>query len=345
MAFNRPQLTALVKSLRDDMLSRVDADEVLLRRADAEIYSRVFAGAMHGLYGYADWISKQIIWDRCDEDTLERWASMWLTVPRKPAKAASGPVTFVIGVGAAVPAGTVLKAFDGVQYQTTADNTGMTAPIVALVPGADGNRAAGQSLSLVSPIPGVQTQAIAGEISDGSDIESIESLRARLIARVRTPPDGGSATDYVQWALEVAGVTRAWVAPLEQGAGTVVVRFVRDNDATLIPDAGEVAAVQAHISAVKPVTAEVYVVAPVADPLNFQIALTPATVAVKAAVETELRDLLLREAAPGVTLLISHIREAISTAAGETDHVLVAPVANVVPATGHMPVFGSITWV
>lgn len=345
MAFNRPQLTDLVKRLRDDMLSRVDDDEQLLRRADAEVYARVFAGAMHGLYGYADWISRQIIWDQCDDDILDRWASMWLQVPRKPAAAATGVATFVLSVGAVVPAGTVLQAFDGQQYQTSADNTGATAPIVALIAGAAGNRAAGQSLSLVSPIAGVQTQAGASEISGGSDIESSESLRARLIARVRTPPDGGSATDYVEWALEVPGVTRAWVAPLEQGAGTVVVRFVRDNDVTIIPDAGEVAAVQAYIDSVRPVTAALYVVAPVADPIAFQITLTPATAAVKAAVEAELRDLLVREAAPGVTLLISHIREAISTAAGETDHVLIAPAANVVPATGHMPTFGSIVWV
>jgi uncharacterized phage protein gp47/JayE len=344
MAFNRPPLTSLVKSLRDDMLSRV-GDGALLRRADAEVYARVFAGAMHGLYGYADWIARQILWDRCDADTLDRWASMWLQVPRKPAAQATGQVTFVMATGAVVPTGTVLQAFDGVQYQTTADNTGTTAPVVALVAGAAGNRAAGQSLSLVSPIAGVQTQSAAGEISGGADVESTDLLRARLIARVRTPPDGGSVTDYLQWALEVPGVTRAWVAPLEQGGGTVVVRFVRDNDASIIPDAGEVAAVQAHIAALKPVTAELYVVAPVADALNFQIALTPATVAVKTAVEAELRDLLVCEAAPGVTLLVSHIREAISAAAGETDHVLVAPSSNVVPAIGHMPVFGSITWV
>lgn len=341
--FNRPPLTALVKSLREDMLSRV-GDESQLRRADAEVYARVFAGALHGVYGYADWIAKQILWDTCDDDTLDRWASMWLQVPRKPAAAATGPATFVLAVGVTVPTGSVLQAFDGVQYTTTADSAAGSAPIVAVLPGAAGNRAAGQALSLVSPVPGAQTQATAGELSGGADVESTASLRARLIARVQTPPDGGSATDYEAWALEVAGVTRAWVAPNEQGAGTVVVRFVRDNDATIIPDAGEVAAVQAHIDALRPVTAQLYVVAPVADALNFTITLTPGSVAVRAAVEAELRDLLLRESAPGVTLLLSHIREAISIAAGESDHVLTAPVANVVSAVGHMPVFGVITW-
>ena len=341
--FNRPPLAALVKSVRDDMISRV-GDESLLRRADAEVYARVFAGALHGLYGYADWIARQILWDTCDDDTLDRWASMWLQVPRKGAAAATGAATFALAAGVTVPAGTVLQAYDGTQYTTTADSAAGTAPIAATLAGAAGNRPAGQALSLVSPVAGAQTQATAGEISGGADVEGSDALRARLIARVRTPPDGGSATDYRAWALEVPGVTRAWVAPLEQGAGTVVVRFVRDNDASFIPGAAEVAAVQARIDARRPVTAQAIVVAPVPDPIAFRITLTPSTVAVRAAVEAELRDLLLREAAPGVTLLVSHIREAISIAAGETDHVLVSPAANVTPAIGRMPVFGSITW-
>lgn len=342
--FNRPQLTALVQSLREDMLSRLD-DESLLRRSDAEVYARVFAGALHGLYAYADWIAKQIVWDTCDIDTLERIASMWLTVPRKAAAVATGSTTFVVTGVVVVPSGTVVRAFDGAQYETTADSVAGVAPVQALVAGAAGNRPAGQPLSLISPVPGAQTQSIAGELSGGADQEDPEALRARLIARVKTPPDGGSATDYVAWALEVAGVTRAWCAPLELGAGTVTVRFVRDNDVGgIIPDAGEVATVLAYINGVKPVTADVYVVAPVADPVAYQIS-GVFTVAAKAAIEVELRDLHLREAAPGVTFLLSHINEAISIAAGETDHALVAPVANVVPAVGHMPTFGSIAWV
>ncbi|MBA4361971.1 MAG: baseplate J protein, partial [Pseudomonas sp.] len=46
----------------------------------------------------------------------------------------------------------------------------------------------------------------------------------------------------------------------------------------------------------------------------------------------------------GDTLLISHIREAISGSSGETDHQLIAPVANVVPATNQLLTFGGITW-
>ena len=105
-----------------------------------------------------------------------------------------------------------------------------------------------------------------------------------MLARIQQPPHGGASYDYTTWALEVSGVTRAWVYPQELGLGTVTVRFVRDFDATPIPYAGEVAAVQAYIDARRPVTALVTVVAPAAVPINFQIqGLTPSNATVQAA--------------------------------------------------------------
>jgi uncharacterized phage protein gp47/JayE len=79
--------------------------------------------------------------------------------------------------------------------------------------------------------------------------------------------------------------------------------------------------------------------------LNFTIqGLVPATFTVQAAVQAELADLLLREAVPGGIILLSHIRAAISAAAGETDYVLIAPLVNVTNSTGNMSTMGSITW-
>jgi uncharacterized phage protein gp47/JayE len=155
---------------------------------------------------------------------------------------------------------------------------------------------------------------------------------------------GGAKSDYEAWALQVAGVTRAWVYPLENGPGSVVVRFVRDNDADLIPDAAEVSAVQHYIDDLRPVTANVSVQAPTAAPLNLTIQLTPNTAAVRAAVTAELADVVRREAMPGGTLLLSHLREAISVAAGEINNVLATPTADVTHAPGQMPVLGTITW-
>jgi uncharacterized phage protein gp47/JayE len=73
--------------------------------------------------------------------------------------------------------------------------------------------------------------------------------------------------------------------------------------------------------------------------------LTADTTAIRAAVSAELTDLFVREGTPAGTILLSHIREAISQAAGETDHILTVPSANVVMGAGAIPVLGTVTWV
>ena len=344
--YSRPTLSEIVTRTRADLVSRLSADDIL-RRADADVYARVLAGLAHGLYGYVDWLANQIIYDTAEAEFLARWASIW-GVTRKPASTATGSVTFAVSSGAVIPSGTLLQALDGVQYQTTADATvtvpTATASVAALVAAAAGNRTTGQTLTLTSPIVGVQSSATAGALTGGADLESDDDLRARLIDRIQQPPHGGDAHDYVTWALEVPGVTRAWCFPLELGEGTVTVRFVRDDDASLIPDAGEVAAVQAYIDALRPVTAAVTVVAPTAVPLAFSIAVAPDTTAVKAAVQAELSDLIAREAKPGGTISLSHIRAAISAAAGEDNYTMSAPSADVTNTAGNMTTLGTITW-
>lgn len=348
--FSRPTLAALVERIRTDVLSRLVNDDAL-RRTEAEVYSRALAGAVHGLYGYVEWAAKQIIYDTADEEHLVRWASIW-KVLRKVAVAATGDVTFSVQVGAVIPAGTLLQALDGVQYATTAEvtavSTSTVAAVVAVEPAAAGNRAAGQTLNLVSPVAGVQTLATAGLLSGGADVETIDSLRDRFLTRIQQPPQGGAKHDYENWALEVPGVTRAWVYPQELAQNGVTVRFVRDNDGTgaaIIPSAPEVATVQAYIEERAPVTADVTVVAPNAVPLDFVFTdLTPDTTAVQAAVLAELQDLLRRKAVPGGTLLLSQIRAAISAAAGEENYVLAFPSADVTNTLGNMSTMGTPIW-
>jgi len=88
----------------------------------------------------------------------------------------------------------------------------------------------------------------------------------------------------------------------------------------------------------------VHVLAPEQVPVTYKLRLSPDTSAVRAAVQAQLRDLHNREAGLGDTLLQSHIREAISSAAGEYDHQLIAPVGNVVPTENQLLTFGGCIW-
>ena len=350
MAFNRPTLPDIISRIETDYVSRLGVKEPA-RAAFVRAQSRAFAGAVHGLYGYLEFISQQALPDTAVDEYLDRWCSIF-GIFRIPATFARGSITITGISGNVVPAGTIVQTGDQVQYETTADATTIsgtaTVPVTSLDAGIVGNQLAGASLSFLSPVAGINSTVTvsAGGITGGSDQETTASLRQRLIARIQTPPQGGNAADYEKWAQEAdPSVTRVWVNPLEMGAGTVTVRFVTDDaPGGPIPTSPVVAAVAAYIQTVRPVTANVYVVAPVLNSVNLSIQLSPNTAAVRDAVAAELNDLFIRDGSPGGTLLISRVREAISIAAGESDHVLISPTVNIVSPAGQIPVVGTITW-
>lgn len=350
MSFARPDLPTLIERATQDIETRLPGADARLRRSNLAVLARVQSGAVHGLYGYLDWIARQVMPDTADAEQLDRWSAIW-GVARKPAEFAAGSVTVTGNAGAVVPAGAELRGADGQSYLVDSEvslaGSSDLVDCTASTAGQAGNLDAGTALTFASPIAGVNSAAVvaAGGLVGGADAETDDALRARLLARIQQPPQGGAAHDYQAWALAVPGVTRAWVYPGELGAGTVTVRFVRDDDASPIPDAGEVATVQTYIDERRPVTADVLVVAPVATPLALTLSVTPDTTAVRAAVEAELADLMLREAEPGATLLLTHLREAISLAVGETDHALISPAADVTHGAGQMPTLGAITWI
>ncbi len=349
MSFTRPTLAELIEREQADFESRLPGADARLPMSNLNVMARVHAGALHGLYGFQDWISRQIPFDTADGDILARWASIWEIYP-KPNTFAVGNMVFTGNDETPIDEGTEVQRADGVAYVTTAaavvTGTTATVPARAKVAGTGGNAVAGTKLKVVSTIGGVATDLVvgAGGMTGGADTETAAALLARLLARIRQAPHGGAAHDYVAWALEVPGVTRAWVKPGWFGVGTVGIMFMCD-DGGGIPSAEKVAEVQAHIDARRPVTAEVVVFAPTSKPINPAIlGLSPSTDAVKAAVVAELTDLLRREAEPGGIILGSHIREAISLAAGETDHTLTSPAGNFIPAGNEIATLGVPSW-
>jgi uncharacterized phage protein gp47/JayE len=350
MPFTRATLQELRTRVENDLVARLQLAAAVLRRSFVRILARAWAGIAHGLYGYIQFLSQQLLPDTSEGEYLERQASLY-GLSRTAATFATGNVTLTGQDGTLIAAGTVLQRSDQLQYEIRADVTissgTATAILDALVAGQIGNADAGVALSLVSPIAGVNSSALVamGGLSLGNDQETDDDFRARVIERYRFRPHGGAEDDYIAWAKEVAGVTRVWVFPGELGAGKVSVRFVRDGDASIIPDGAEVAQVQAYIEARRPVTAQVTVVAPISTPLNFTISITPDTAAVRATVEAQLRALLGGdEVEPGGTVLLSRIRTEIGLANGLSDFTLSSPNANVTHTTGQLAVMGVITW-
>jgi uncharacterized phage protein gp47/JayE len=353
MAFTRPTLPQLLDRIQADIESRLPGTDPRLRQSLLGILARAHAGTAHGLYGVLDYLARQLLPSTCTDEEIFALHAGWWDVPRNAAAQAKGNVTFTGTNGSVIPAGTTLQRSDGTQYTTDAEATIASGSATAAVTAVDGGQAtnatAGQKLTLVSPIAGVQSSATVadGGLVGGSDIETLDAWRARLSQRVQNRPQGGALADYETWALEVEGVTRVWVMPLWLGLGTVGVFFTRDDDASPIPDAGEVAAVQVYIDARRPVTAAVTVYAPTAVPVDMTISLNPSNATVQAAVSAELADLFRRQnvedGAGSGTVLLTHIREAISRAAGENNHAIDL-VADVTLSPGEIATLGTITY-
>lgn len=351
MPFARPTFSEILDRVKADIDSRLPGSDAKLRRSTLSVIAYIVAGAAHGMYGFLAFIAKQVFPDTAETEYLNRWGSIW-SVSRKEATKASGTVTATGTNSTVIPSGTELQRSDQAIFLTTASATiasgTATLEVEAQEAGEDGNTGASSTLSFVSPISGVDsdTTVSADGLTGGTDIEEDADYLSRILARIQEPPHGGRESDYEQWALEVSGVTRAWVYPQELGAGTVSVRFMMDDTyADGIPQAGDVSDVQDYIDERRPVTADVTVVAPTAVPLNFTIQLLiEDTAEIRTAIEEELEDMIRRDAEPAGTIYLSRINEAISTAAGEFAHTLTVPAANATHTTGQIATMGTITW-
>lgn len=377
--FARPSLTQLITEARASYAARLPDGDLALSQGIVPRLPELDAAGRNALHAHLDWIANQCHPLYATAAAVGGWLDDWgrlFGVARKAATPASGPLVLTGVDDTVIPAATEFRRSDGVLYAVDAEGViaagTATVTVTALEVGVAGNAAADVTLDVVTPIAGLDAAATvdSGGLTGGTAVEAdgrgavAEDYRARILARIRRPPHGGAAFDYERWALAVAGVTRAWVYPLEQGSGTVVVRFMMDDtyddgipQGDGAPDyTGDLAAVYDYIEGHvdpetgehegRPVGAEVFVVAPVADPMNVTIRdLTPDTTEVRAAIAAELQDMLRRRAEPGKAIKREWVAEAISIAAGEDSHELDAPAATVSVDDGHIATLGEISYV
>lgn len=347
MPLDKPTLAEIKSRQVADVQSSLELSE-LLPSSYLRSLSDALGGSVYLLYGFLEQMARQGIPSLAEGEFLTNWANTW-KLTRNSATFASGNVTFTGNNGVQIPSGTNIISESNISYKTKTTVTIVsgtaTVEVIALTAGAAGNLASSSSLSIINPIAGINSAATTAGLAGGGDTETDESLRARLLQRIQNAPQGGSKTDYERWALEVAGVGAVWVIE-PNVAGSVYVYIVTPDEDNLAPSAALVQQVQDYIDdfARRPVTANVTVFAPTVVSQNFTINLSPNTAEIRAAVEANLEDLLKRERLPGGTLLISKIREAVSTAAGENDNSVTSPSGNVSLSTGQIAKLGTVTF-
>lgn len=352
MAFSIPTFRDILTRVQTDLGSAADGTSP--RATPEYAISRALTGVSKHLFSAVQYVIRQCSPITADETYGWRWAAPF-GITQGAATSWQGTATVTGDDTTLVPAGTEYSRSDGLLYTTDADVTiggteTATVALTASAAGADSDNEDGQLLSLTASVTGLDTDAVvASSTAPGSNVERWDPEgKNRLLLRLRNPPKGGTAADWVSWALEVPGVTRAWAFPLLEADNSVSVAFVRDNDgagAAIVPDSGERSTVLTHLVAKAPVTTTAKVITLTAQTVNITLsALDPNTTAVHAAIEASLADLFAREGAPGTTLAHSRIEDAISSAVGEESHVTTVPAADIVTPTNQIPVLGTVTY-
>lgn len=346
--------------VRDQVRGKLEGADASIPNSVLRVLSDVTGAATHLVCQFVYWATQQLLPDTAEEEWLDRHAHMWLknadgTTGRKLATLAVGQVYLTGTTWTPVPIGQRMQNDAGLQYETTqtvflgAGSAPTPTPARALDPGAAGNMQPGQGVRLINAGPGVNVEASVITMDHGVDDETTDELRERVLLRIREPPQGGANIDYVQWALSVPGVTRAWCYALEMGMGTVTVRFMMDNlraDEGGFPRQSDVDNVYAAIDKLRPVAVkDMFVVAPIRQRVNIQIArLAPDTPNVRAAIEVSLQLMLRERALPGQTIYAAWKNFAVMSAPGVQSYSLVNAGDDYMPSPGHMPILGNIIY-
>jgi len=374
--FARPTLTELRQLVAEDLAASLPGSDPLLRFSNLRIIGVMLAGMANQQYGYLDWIARESVPFTATDEFLYAWGALKDVFLKAATKAGdvttggAGSVQFTGSTpGTQIPAFSLLvRPTDGVQYKTTAVGTvdgggNVTVPAECITEGAAGNCDVGTAITLGQSIPGVQSNGLVTvALTGGADLETQDEFRTRMLEVYRAPPQGGSHADYVKWATEVAGVTRAWCIPNGMGPGTVIVYFMEDDARSAfngfpqgtngvatgedrdLPATGDQLVVANYIFSRQPVTALVYACAPIASPTAFTIS-GIADVDVRAAIAQAIDDVFLQNGSPGGTVNLLDIEAGIAAIPGSDGAVVTVPAANIVAAAGHLSTRGVITWI
>jgi uncharacterized phage protein gp47/JayE len=375
--FNLPTLKDLMERSRQAFRANLKGSDAWVWPNNVYASAKVIAGAVFEVFGFAAYIEKQIFAYRCpDIESLTKHGIEY-GIPQNPAAPANGNVVFTVTDNIEVDTGAVLQRTDGVQIIVTSGGTLATSgtlalPVVAAMTGGNTNTEANTPLQIMSGVTTTSTTLPTCAVDSngltlGSDVEDIESYRARILFRKRNPPHGGAPADYVFWAGQVSGVTfyldrpTVYVERLWNGPGTVrVFPLMYGIYPDGIPSTADVQRVADYIATVQPAGADVTVQAPTAVPVDIVISgMTPDTTDVQEAVRAELADAFIRLSrvsgndsqfgsmpylAYPTTFSLSWIWQAVANASGEQRHRISQPTGDIVLQPGQMATLGNITF-
>ena len=235
--------------------------------------------------------------------------------------------------------------------------------VEATTTGQSTNLDGGGLLSFVDAPDGADDTGYVGfgGIAGGTDIETDDAYRARVLEALGTDFGMFSGGEIEIVAKQIPGVTRVMVRKATLNGtngvneGQVKIAFLRDNDADFLPSAQEVADVKDRIvSLIMPAhtaAEDVVVMSPPPLEVDFSFtSITPDTPGMRRAIEASLRQ-FFREGVQWGELVPEDAYRCAIMAAYDADtrqklrsFILSSPTGDVDPTDDEYPVLGTVTW-
>lgn len=320
------QILRDIRNQRQDAPLSGNDDEVIRARADAN--------AIEGAYLHQKWILRQLFPQTAESEYLDLHADQKAGIKRKKPTVASGTLLATGTAGKTVPAGTQATR-DGLTWTVTADavlDESGEAQVAAQADasGITGNLEPDTMLTWVASPDGVLSDVTVVVMGGGTDLETDNELRARLLFALQNPEGAGTSADYLRWATSVDGVTSAYVYPKRRGLGSVDVAI---TSAGGLPSGDLVATVQAYVDSKCPAEADAIVFSPtlVNVDMSLQVDYSNMTLADAQTRVQEAVASYFDALAPGKTVVIKQIESLVMAIDGISDVKTTVPAANVEP--------------
>lgn len=222
--------------------------------SDTGIRFRLFAGELYNLKTELEWFKGQMFPNTATGKYLDYHAEE-RGLSRREGIKAQGEVLFALEYAAefpvTIPKGTVVSTDSTVplRFITKEEKTipvGTTfikVPTVAETVGKSYNVAPQKIENLLTAIPGVIQVINLTSFTGGTNVESDDELRERLLYTYRNIDNGTNIAFYKNLAESVEGVYSAGVIPKNRGVGTVDVFIAKEGELADSPLVGKVAGV------------------------------------------------------------------------------------------------------
>lgn len=255
--------TPTTKQVSDNIVAQVSAQLAQSIPFFPKSFIRVMAKALSGLivvlYKYAGFIWLQLfVRTASDAETtingrivrpLREWGA--LVGIDEPKAASQAELTVSVAVtnqtGFLRTGSQLIFPSTGVTYLVTGD-VALTSPTVSAVvrasgdqqggdgAGAIGNLPNGSQLQFANPLPNIgRVATVAGQVATGSDAESVESYRQRVLDRFQKRPQGGAYADYEQWGEEAPGALNVYPYAGDPGVVLLYVESATTPDGVPTP--------------------------------------------------------------------------------------------------------------